>query len=138
SKKVPFHTLVAHDMVTGEEFATRFSNRINSHQSSLGFYITEGTYMGNNGYSLRLTGMDPGYNDRASERAIVMHGADYVCQSFIKNHRRLGRSWGCPAVPTALARPIIDKIKDQSCLFIYYPDEQYLTASQWLKTERHP
>ncbi|QIG90150.1 murein L,D-transpeptidase catalytic domain family protein [Chryseobacterium sp. POL2] len=133
SKTVVFNTLVAHGKATGEEFATRFSNTESSHQSSLGFYITESTYNGGNGYSLRLIGMDKGYNDAAMKRAIVMHGADYVSEDFIKNQKRLGRSWGCPAVSRDLAAPIIDKIKDKTCLFIYYPDQNYLSSSQWLK-----
>ncbi|WP_313028530.1 murein L,D-transpeptidase catalytic domain family protein [Soonwooa sp.] len=133
TKTVLFNSLVAHGKGTGEEFATNFSNTENSHQSSLGFYVTETTYNGDNGYSLRLVGMDKGYNDAAMKRAIVMHGADYVSEDFIKSEKRLGRSWGCPAVPRALAAPIIDRIKDKSCLFIYYPDQNYLSQSQWLK-----
>lgn len=132
-KKVLFNTLVAHGKGTGEEFATNFSNTENSHQSSLGFYVTEQTYNGDNGYSLRLFGMDRGYNDAALERCIVMHGAKYVSEDFIKSEKRLGRSWGCPAVPTSLAKPIINTIKNQTCLFIYYPDQNYLASSQWLK-----
>ncbi|MFC0342682.1 murein L,D-transpeptidase catalytic domain family protein [Epilithonimonas hispanica] len=132
-KKVLFNTLVAHGKGTGEEFATNFSNIENSHQSSLGFYITEQTYNGDNGYSMRLFGMDKGYNDAALERCIVMHGAKYVSEDFIKSEKRLGRSWGCPAVSKEMAKPIIDTIKNQTCLFIYYPDQNYLAGSQWLK-----
>ncbi|WP_373708472.1 murein L,D-transpeptidase catalytic domain family protein [Kaistella sp.] len=134
-KKVLFNSLVAHGKNTGEEFAQKFSNTESSLQSSLGFYITETTYNGSNGYSLKLLGMDSGYNDAALQRAIVMHGADYVSEDFIKNQKRLGRSWGCPAVPRALAEPIINTIKGKNCLFIYYPDNQYLSSSKWLKTE---
>jgi hypothetical protein len=79
--------------------------------------------------------MDEGYNDAALQRAIVMHGADYVSENFIKSQKRLGRSWGCPAVPRELAQPIINTIKNNNCLFIYYPDQQYLSSSKWLKTE---
>lgn len=132
-KKVLFNTLVAHGKGTGEEFATQFSNVEDSHQSSLGFYITEQAYIGDNGYSMRLFGMDKGYNDAALERCIVMHGANYVSEDFIKAEKRLGRSWGCPAVPRELAEPIINTIKNQTCLFIYYPDQNYLAGSQWLK-----
>ena len=132
-KKVLFNSLVAHGKGTGEEFATAFSNIESSHQSSLGFYVTETTYNGSNGYSLKLIGMDKGYNDAAMQRAIVMHGADYVSEDFIKAEKRLGRSWGCPAVPRALAEPIINTIKDKTLLFIYYPDQQYLSQSEWLK-----
>ena len=134
-KKVIFNSLVAHGKNTGEEFAQKFSNTESSLQSSLGFYITEATYNGSNGYSLKLLGMDSGYNDAALQRAIVMHGADYVSEDFIKNQKRLGRSWGCPAVPRALAEPIINTIKGKNCLFIYYPDTQYLASSTWLKSE---
>lgn len=136
-KKVIFNSLVAHGKNTGEEFAQKFSNTESSLQSSLGFYVTETTYNGSNGYSLKLLGMDSGYNDAALQRAIVMHGADYVSENFIKNQKRLGRSWGCPAVPRALAEPIINTIKGKSCLFIYYPDDQYLSSSKWLKVDEN-
>lgn len=132
-KKVLFNSLVAHGKNTGEEFATDFSNRESSYQSSLGFYITDVTYNGDNGYSLRLLGMDKGYNDAALQRAIVMHGADYVSEDFAATHKRIGRSWGCPAVPRALAAPIINTIKGKNALFIYYPDQKYLSSSEWLK-----
>jgi len=132
-KKVLFNTLVAHGKGTGEEFATNFSNTEDSHQSSLGFYITEQAYNGDNGYSMRLFGMDKGYNDAALERCIVMHGANYVSEDFIRSEKRLGRSWGCPAVSREMAQPIIDTIKNQTCLFIYYPDQNYLASSEWLK-----
>lgn len=130
--RVVFNTLVAHGKGTGDEFASQFSNVENSHQSSLGFYITESTYIGENGYSLKLEGVDKGYNDAAMRRAIVVHGADYVSEEFIKKQKRLGRSWGCPALPRAEATQIIDVIKDKTCLFIYYPDLQYLASSEWL------
>ncbi|WP_226063494.1 murein L,D-transpeptidase catalytic domain family protein [Kaistella polysaccharea] len=136
-KKVLYNSLVAHGKNTGEEFAQNFSNTESSYQSSLGFYITEGSYNGSNGYSLKLIGMDNGYNDAAFQRAIVMHGADYVSENFIKSQKRLGRSWGCPAVPRELAKPIINTIKDKNCLFIYYPDEQYLSTSKWLKVDQN-
>lgn len=132
-KKIVFNALVAHGKNTGEEFATEFSNTENSLQSSMGFFITETTYNGSNGYSLKLLGMDEGYNDAAMQRAIVMHGADYVSEDFIKTQKRLGRSWGCPAVPRDLAEPIINTIKGKNCLFIYYPDPSYLSSSEWLK-----
>jgi hypothetical protein len=131
-KKILFNSLVAHGKNTGEEFARKFSNTESSLQSSLGFYVTESTYNGGNGFSLKLRGMDKGFNDRALQRAIVMHGADYVSEDFIKSQHRIGRSWGCPAVPAALARPIINTIKDKNVIFIYYPDENYLSSSVWL------
>lgn len=132
-KKVLFNSLVAHGKGTGEEFAMNFSNTMDSHQSSLGFYVTEQTYNGDNGYSMRLFGMDKGYNDAALERCIVMHGANYVSEDFIRAEKRLGRSWGCPAVPRDLAQPIINTIKNGTCLFVYYPDQNYLAGSEWLK-----
>lgn len=130
--KVLFHCLVAHGQGTGEEYAEQFSNRENSHQSSLGFYVTADTYEGDNGYSLKLNGMDAGYNDAAFNRAIVMHGAEYVSESYIRANKRLGRSWGCPAVPVALTKPIINTIKNRTCLYIYYPNRNYLANSVWL------
>jgi len=133
-KKVLFNSLVAHGKNTGEEFATNFSNTESSLQSSLGFYITDATYQGDNGYSLKLLGMDKGFNDAAYRRAIVMHGADYVSDEFASMHKRIGRSWGCPAVPRALTQPIINTIKGRNCLFIYYPDQNYLSSSEWLKS----
>ncbi|MFN1219731.1 murein L,D-transpeptidase catalytic domain family protein [Chryseobacterium kwangjuense] len=132
-RKVLFNSLVAHGKNTGEEFATNFSNTESSLQSSLGFYITDATYQGDNGYSLKLLGMDKGFNDAAYRRAIVMHGADYVSDEFASMHKRIGRSWGCPAVPRALTQSIINTIKGRNCLFIYYPDQKYLSSSEWLK-----
>ncbi len=129
-----FNSLVAHGKNTGEEFATNFSNIESSYQSSLGFYVTNTTYEGENGYSLRLLGKDAGYNDAALQRAIVMHGADYVSEAFAAEHKRIGRSWGCPAVPRDLAAPIINTIKGQNVLFIYYPDQGYLNSSRWLNS----
>lgn len=133
TKKVVYNSLVAHGKNTGEEFAKKFSNTESSLQSSMGFYITESTYTGENGYSMKLLGMDPGFNDNAYKRAVVMHGADYVSDDFIKSQHRIGRSWGCPAVPRELAQPIINTIKGKNCLFIYFPDQDYLSSSQWLK-----
>lgn len=132
-KKVLFNSLVAHGKNTGEEFATNFSNTESSQQSSMGFYITDATYRGDNGFSLRLLGMDKGFNDAAYRRAIVMHGADYVSEQFAVTHKRIGRSWGCPAIPRDLTQPIINTIKGRSLLFIYYPDQKYLSSSEWLK-----
>lgn len=117
--KLLFHSLVAHGRNSGDLYATRFSNRPESHQSSLGLYLTEGTYTGKNGYSLRLNGLEKGINDNALARAIVIHGAAYADPSVCRGGRRLGRSWGCPALPPALNRPIIDTIKGGSVLYIY-------------------
>lgn len=117
--KMLFNTWVAHGKNTGKELAEYFSNKDESNKSSLGFYVTEETYNGSNGYSLKLKGLERGTNSNALRRAIVMHGADYVSQSFINAQGYIGRSHGCPAVPVALNRPIIQTIKNGSCLFIY-------------------
>lgn len=118
---VLFQTLVAHGRNTGEEFAKAFSNQAESFKSSVGFYATAEIYNGKHGMSLKLDGLQKGLNDKARERAVVMHGADYVSESFIKQNKRLGRSLGCPAVPVELNQKIINVIKDKSCLFIYHP-----------------
>lgn len=131
-KKVLFNTLVAHGMGTGEEFANNFSNIENSHQSSLGFYTTGETYEGNNGYSLKLNGVDGMFNSNAYDRAIVIHGANYVCEEFARANQRIGRSHGCPALPVDIAPKVIDKIKDGQCLFIYFSAETYIHSSYWL------
>jgi hypothetical protein len=112
------HCLVAHGKQTGENMALKFSNDAHSSASSLGFYIVRGTYLGKNGLSLRLDGIDKGYNDNAMKRAVVMHGANYVSEKFIKTYGRLGRSWGCPAVPADLIKGIVDQIAHGSILFI--------------------
>jgi len=121
SNMVILQTLVAHGRNTGEEFANNFSNRSESFKSSLGFYVTGEVYKGKHGISLKLDGLEKGLNDNARNRAVVLHGADYVSESFIKNHKRLGRSQGCPAVPVKFASEIITMIKGQSCLYIYHP-----------------
>ncbi|WP_264565470.1 murein L,D-transpeptidase catalytic domain family protein [Flavobacterium sp. N3904] len=118
---VLFQSLVAHGRNTGEEFANSFSNSPESFKSSLGFYATAEVYNGKHGLSLKLDGLEKGLNDHARERAVVIHGANYVSDSFIKGNKRLGRSQGCPAVPVELAAEIISVIKDKSCLYIYHP-----------------
>lgn len=123
--KVLFNTLVAHGQGSGGDMATSFSNLENSHQSSLGFYITSETYFGKHGFSMKLEGMDKGFNTNARDRAVVVHGADYVSQSFINKTGRLGRSHGCPALPVELTNTIINTIKGQTCLFINGPAENY-------------
>ena len=125
NKKVLFNTYVAHGRNSGDEFATSFSNKENSYQSSLGFYITTNTYKGAHGLSLRLKGIEKGINDIAENRGIVVHGASYVSESFINSFGRLGRSQGCPAVPMELCSPIINSIKGGSCFFMFYPDKNY-------------
>lgn len=118
NEKLMFHTLVAHGQGSGSEMATMFSNTLDSHQSSLGFYVTGDTYIGKHGLSLKLHGMDAGFNSNAHKRAIVVHGADYVSNTFIKSQGRLGRSHGCPVVPEELNDKIINVIKNQTVLYI--------------------
>lgn len=118
-KKLLFHTLIAHGKNTGENIALHFSNESESLKSSLGFFKTAETYAGKHGYSLRIDGLEKGLNDNARNRAIVIHGAKYVSEEFIKNQGRLGRSWGCPALPTSDTKDIIDAIPNGTCLFIY-------------------
>ena len=123
-KKLLFTSVVAHGKNSGGNYATSFSNKVGSYQSSLGFYLTGHTYQGRNGYSLLLDGLEKGINDRARERAIVVHGAAYANPSVCRSGR-LGRSFGCPALPQALTRPIINAIKDGSVLFIYANQPEY-------------
>jgi hypothetical protein len=131
-RKVLLNTYVAHGRNSGQEFAERFSNDNASYQSSLGFYKTLGTYQGKHGLSLRLEGLEKGINDRALERAIVMHGADYVSESFIKNTGRLGRSQGCPAVSVADSKTLINLMHNGAGLFIYSASQKYFQASPLL------
>ena len=121
--KVLFQTLVAHGRNTGEEFASNFSNKAESYQSSIGFYATGEIYNGKHGLSLKLDGLEKGLNDKARDRAVVMHGADYVSESFIRQNKRLGRSQGCPAIPVEMNEKIISVIKNKSCLFLYHPSK---------------
>lgn len=127
-----YEELVAHGRRSGENVATSFSNVPESHQSSLGLFRTEDSYVGRNGYSLRLRGLDAGFNDHAYERAIVMHGAPYVSDDFARAQGRLGRSLGCPALREGIARQVIDTVKGRGLLFAYYPDPAWLTASKYL------
>jgi hypothetical protein len=127
-----YEELVAHGKNSGDNMATRFSNEPDSHQSSIGLYLTEDSYVGKNGYSMRLRGLDEGFNDRASERAIVMHGAPYVNDDIARTTGRLGRSWGCPALREGVARAIIDRVKGTGVLFAYYPDSAWLKSSKYL------
>lgn len=128
------HTLVAHGKNTGEEFAQAFSNRLGSEMSSLGFYVTTHTYTGKHGLSLRLRGVDPTYNTNADSRAVVVHGAEYVCEEFVRQHGRLGRSQGCPALPMKESSNIIKTIKDGSVLYIHAP-EGVAYESNWIKLD---
>lgn len=133
NKKLLFNTYVAHGRNSGKEYANQFSNEPESYKSSLGFYITRGTYNGAHGYSLQLEGEERGINDNALSRAIVMHSADYVNKNLIKQQGYIGRSLGCPALPKELYKPIIKEIKDGSCLFIYSPNQKYASRSKILK-----
>src|SRR5215471_6082884 len=134
NKQVLFNTLVAHGRNSGGLMANSFSNKTSSLKSSPGFYMTEDTYFGHNGYSLRLDGLEKNINDNAEKRAIVMHGAPYVGQSAINNLGYLGRSWGCPAVPQEQHQAIINTIKGGTCLFIYSPDKNYQRKSTVLNS----
>jgi L,D-transpeptidase-like protein len=127
-----YEELVAHGRGSGDNVATSFSNQAESHQSSLGLFRTEDTYVGKNGYSLRLRGLDAGFNDRAFDRAIVMHGAPYVSDTFARAQGRLGRSWGCPALREGIAREVIDTVKGRGLVFAYYPDPAWLAESKYL------
>ena len=132
NKRVLFHELVAHGKGSGDRLATSFSNQPGSLQSSLGLYLTESTYEGEHGYSLRLQGLEPGINDQARSRAIVLHGAWYVSQSMIDQHQRIGRSLGCPAVENSIVKPLIDTLKEGHLIFAYYPDNHWLSTSKFL------
>jgi hypothetical protein len=127
-----YQELVAHGQGSGDNLATMFSNDAETHRSSIGLFVTGDTYVGKNGYSLRLDGLDAGYNDHARDRAIVMHGAPYVSADFARAHGRLGRSWGCPALSDAVAKSVIDRVKNGSLVFSYYPDQHWLQSSPYL------
>jgi hypothetical protein len=129
NQKLLHHTYVAHGKNTGANVATSFSNRKGSNQSSLGLYRTGESYQGKHGYSLRLDGLEKGFNDNARSRAVVIHSAWYVSEDFINKHGRLGRSFGCPALPVDVSKEIIDLIKGGSCLYIYADDTNYLENS---------
>ena len=130
NNKVLYNTHVAHGQASGQDFATQFSNTPESLQSSLGFYRTANTYDGKNGFSLVLKGLENGVNDNAETRSIVMHGAPYVSQEHINETGSIGRSWGCPAVSEKLAKPIIEKIKGGTCLFVYSNNNAYFKKSK--------
>lgn len=134
-KKVIFNNLVAHGRNTGNVMAENFSNVPNSNMSSIGFYTTANTYFGKHGLSLRLNGMEEEFNSTALERAIVMHGADYVSQNFIERYGRLGRSLGCPSLPSTIAKEVIETIAEKTCLFIYSPALDYDNKSPLLNED---
>ena len=131
-KKILYRTWVSHGKNSGGNVAENFSNKSNSLKSSLGFFITAEAYHGKYGYSLRLDGLEPGINDNARSRNIVIHGADYVGREIARQYGQLGKSWGCPALPPVLTKKIIDAISEGSCLFIYGNDDQYFRNSKML------
>ena len=131
-KTLVLRDLVAHGQKSGENFATQFSNNEGSHQSSLGLFRTQESYQGANGYSLRMDGLEPGINDSARERAIVIHPASYVNPLWSQTQGRIGRSQGCPAVRPQVARQVVDKLKDGQFMFAWYPDQQWLQSSAYL------
>ncbi len=132
SNEVVLNTYVAHGRNSGGEFATRFSNQPKSLQSSLGFYVTRNSYYGEHGLSLRVVGLETGYNDKAGKRRIVIHGADYIGDDWLEQNNYMGRSYGCPAIPREESNYLINTIKNGSCIFIYYPSKRYLKGSKIL------
>ncbi|WP_397456604.1 murein L,D-transpeptidase catalytic domain family protein [Pseudomonas versuta] len=131
-KTLVLRDLVAHGQKSGENFATQFSNNEGSHQSSLGLFRTQESYQGANGYSLRMDGLEPGINDSARERAIVIHPASYVNPLWSQTQGRIGRSQGCPAVRPQVARQVVDKLKEGQFMFAWYPDQHWLQSSAYL------
>jgi hypothetical protein len=132
-QKLMYDEYVAHGQGTGDNYAKRFSNQDGTHATSLGLFTTSDTYIGHNGYSLRLDGLEKGVNDNARARAIVVHGAPYVNPALAKTQGRLGRSWGCPALRPEVAKEVIDNLKQGQMLFAYYPDKDWLAHSPFLK-----
>lgn len=131
-KKVLYNSLVSHGRNTGTTYAKSFSNEAETHKSSIGFYVTGETYIGKHNLSLRLLGMDPSFNCRAFDRAIVMHGAEYVSEQWIKKYGMLGRSFGCPAIPFEISDKLINQLAGGTCLFLYFPDKEYEKKSNLL------
>lgn len=132
-KQILFNTLVAHGRNSGENLTSAFSNENESNMSSLGFYVTQDEYIGKHGRSLKLEGVDEGYNDNALARSVVMHGADYVSEEFVRQYGRLGRSLGCPALPMDQYAEIIDEVGGKTCLFLNGPDTEY--SSKYLNQD---
>ncbi len=129
-----YNTYVAHGLGSGSVYASRFSNRIGSHESSLGLYVTKNAYYGEFGYALRIDGLDRGFNDNAFKRDIVVHGAKYVKAYYAKEYGYIGRSWGCPSVPKRLAEPVINTIKGGTLIFAYAPNQRWLAHSKFLQS----
>jgi hypothetical protein len=136
AKKLLFRELCAHGKNSGDDRATHFSNSPGSLATSLGLFVTADPYIGSNGYSLRLKGLEEGINDMAWDRAIVMHGASYVSRTAIRALGRLGRSWGCPAVRKEIARKMIDTLRGGSPVFAYYPERHWLEQSSFVRAEK--
>lgn len=136
NNRVLFETLVAHGKNSGNNWATHFSNQPESLASSFGVFLTGNTYLGHHGYSLKLKGLEPGVNDKAQARAIVLHAATYVNQMIARQFGRLGRSWGCPALNPSITKPVIDTIKGGTLIFAYYPDRRWLSHSSFLHHTR--
>ena len=134
NRRMLYRTYVAHGINSGEEFASSFSNQMESCKSSLGFYVTTGTYTGMNGLSLRIEGVDKGFNDNASRRNIVIHGASYVSLRILHKYGVMGTTYGCPAIPDEMSSQIIPVVKHGSCFFIYYPSKKYLAHSPVLNS----
>jgi hypothetical protein len=134
-RRVLFNELVAHGKNSGVDGAMSFSNTPGSRKSSLGLFRTEATYRGRHGYSLNLEGLEPGFNDRALERRIVVHGANYVSPEFLASNGRLGRSYGCPALDRRVSARVIDLIKDGSAVFAYYPDSSWIRRSAFISCD---
>lgn len=133
TNRLLFKELVAHGKNSGDKVASKFSNKVGSLSSSIGLYVTAETpYVGRHGYSLRLVGLDQGFNSRAAERAIVVHGAPYVSKEFARQNGRLGLSWGCPALNPQVVKPVIDNIKGGTLIFAYYPDSKWMQQSRYL------
>lgn len=132
TERLLYNTYVAHGKNSGLDTPSHFSNKFSSKETSLGTYVTKGTYIGSKGYSLNLQGLEKGFNDNAFDRRVVIHGAWYVEPDFIKRAGRAGRSWGCPSIAKTLARPVINTIKGGSVVFAYYPDRNYLSHSGYV------
>jgi hypothetical protein len=133
TKKIIYNLRVTHGSESGDEFATKFSNITDSHQTSLGFYTTGTDYYGENGYSMKLHGHEANFNDNAYNRAVVLHGSEYATETYYKQNKKIGRSWGCPAISQVDNEKIIKLLKNGSCLFIYHSDKTYNKKSKFLK-----
>jgi hypothetical protein len=134
NRRLLYRTFVAHGINSGQEYASAFSNKMESCKSSLGFYITTSTYKGFNGLSLRIEGIDKGFNDNAARRAIVIHGASYVSTRILHKYGVMGTTFGCPAIPDEMSTQIIPVVKNGTCFFIYYPSKKYLAQSPVLNS----